>query len=190
MNDAVLVLNQNYEPLNVCNVRRAIILVIGGKAEVLEEDGYSLASASLIFHAPSVIRLMYLIRRPRPRVKLTRREIFIRDDFTCQYCGLRGHDLTVDHVIPRSRGGLHVWDNVVTACKTCNHRKGGKNPIEARMKLHTQPTEPRAGLYYTIERRLDTEMHEDWDKFLPGFSPVHDHRRASWLLVSPSPSSA
>jgi 5-methylcytosine-specific restriction endonuclease McrA len=190
VNDAVLVLNQNYEPLNVCNVRRALVLVIGGKAEVLEEDGYSLASASLIFHAPWVIRLMYLIRRPRPRVKLTRREIFIRDDFTCQYCGQHGHDLTIDHVVPRSRGGLHVWENVVTACKTCNHRKGGRSPAEARMKLHTLPAEPKAGLYYTIERRLDTEMHEDWDKFLPGFLPVHDRRRTGWSLVSSSVNSA
>lgn len=168
MNNAVLVLNQNYEPLNVCNVRRALVLVIGGKAEVLEARPRPLASVSSEFIAPSVIRLVYLIRRPRPRVKLTRREIFIRDNYTCQYCQRQVSDLTIDHVIPRSRGGLHVWDNVVSACKACNHRKGGKSIAEARMALHNQPHEPRAGVYYTIERRLDTSSHDDWQKFLPG----------------------
>lgn len=172
MNSAVLVLNQNYEPLNVCNVRRALVLVIGGKAEVLEAHAGGMATVSEIFPAPSVIRLMYLIRRPRPRVKLTRREIFIRDNHTCQYCGRQVHDLTVDHVIPRSRGGMHVWDNVVSACKPCNHRKGGKSIAEARMKLHKQPHEPRAGMYYTIERRLDASIRGDWQKFLPGILSV------------------
>ncbi len=176
MNNAVLVLNQNYEPLNVCNIRRALVLVIGGKAEVLEAKAIGMASATAIFPAPSVIRLVYLIRRPRPRVKLTRREIFIRDNFTCQYCGRHGHDLTVDHVVPRSRGGLHVWDNVVAACKPCNHRKGGKSVAEARMPLRNEPDEPRAGMYYTIERRLDMTVQDDWQKFLPGFVPTVGHR--------------
>lgn len=171
MNNAVLVLNQNYEPLNVCNVRRALVLVIGGRAEVLEARDHSLASVSAVFPAPSVIRLMYMIRRPRPRVKLTRREIFIRDGFTCQYCERQASDLTIDHVIPRSRGGHHVWDNVVSACKSCNHRKGGKSIAEARMSLHTQPFEPSAGRYYTIERRLDTSIQTDWQKFLPDVKP-------------------
>jgi len=168
VNNAVLVLNQNYEPLNVCNVRRALVLVIGGKAEILEAKPHTLASATTTYPAPSVIRLVYLIRRPRPRVKLTRREIFIRDGYTCQYCQRQVSDLTIDHVIPRSRGGLHVWDNVVSACKACNHRKGGKSIAEARLTLHKQPHEPRAGLYYTIERRLDTSAQTDWHKFLPG----------------------
>ena len=168
MNNAVLVLNQNYEPLNVCNVRRALVLVIGGKAEILETRSRPMNSATAVYPTPSVIRLVYLIRRPRPRVKLTRREIFIRDNYTCQYCERQVSDLTIDHVIPRSRGGLHVWDNVVSACKACNHRKGGKSIAEARMFLHKEPHEPRAGLYYTIERRLDTFIQTDWHKFLPG----------------------
>ena len=171
MNNAVLVLNQNYEPLNVCNVRRAIVLVIAGKAEILEARPRPFASVSSEFVAPSVIRLVYMIRRPRPRVKLTRREIFIRDNYTCQYCQRQFADLTIDHVIPRSRGGMHVWDNVVTACKACNHRKGGKSIAEARLSLHQQPHEPRAGVYYTIERRLDTSSHDDWQQFLPGLGP-------------------
>ena len=100
-----LVLNQNYEPLNICNVRRAILLVFDGKAEIIESNGMRLHSATREFPAPSVIRMVYLIRRPHPRVKLTRKEVFIRDGYTCQYCGRQCHDLTIDHVVPRSRGG-------------------------------------------------------------------------------------
>jgi 5-methylcytosine-specific restriction endonuclease McrA len=183
VNNAVLVLNQNYEPLNVCNVRRALVLVIGGKAEILEARSRTVSSASAAYPAPSVIRLVYLIRRPRPRVKLTRREIFMRDNFTCQYCDRQVSDLTIDHVIPRSRGGMHVWDNVVSACKACNHRKGGKSIAEARMSLRKEPFEPRAGQYYTIERRLDIALQVDWQEFLPGiaastrYSTHHESRR-------------
>ncbi len=114
---SVLVLNQNYEPLNVCNARRALVLVEGGKAEVLEHamNLAELRSPSRSFRRPSVIRLVYMIKRPRPRVRLTRREIFMRDHYTCQYCGLKTRDLTLDHVIPRHRGGKHTWDNLVSA---------------------------------------------------------------------------
>jgi 5-methylcytosine-specific restriction endonuclease McrA len=174
VNTTVLVLNQNYEPLNVCNVRRAIIMVFDGKAEVLEEYPLIMRSTSRVFPFPSVIRMTYLIRRPRPRVKLTRREIFIRDGFTCQYCGRKSHDLTIDHVIPRSRGGGHSWENLVSACKSCNHRKGGKSLQQARMKLRSDPKEPRASMYYTIERRLDSSVTDSWWKFLPGFQLISE----------------
>lgn len=172
VNGSVLVLNQNYEPLNVCNLRRALVLVIDGKAEVLEEHGSTVASPTRVFHSPSVIRLICLIRRPRPRVKLTRREVFIRDNFTCQYCGRQAGDLTIDHIVPRHRGGGHTWENLVSACKPCNHRKGGKSLHEARMTLRTTPKEPNAGVYYTIERRVESGIFEAWEKFLPGFRPV------------------
>jgi 5-methylcytosine-specific restriction endonuclease McrA len=172
VNRAVLVLNQNYEPLNVCNVRRAIVLVFDGKAEVLEVHDSTVATVRRVFPSPSVIRMVYLIHRPRPRVKLTRREVFIRDHYTCQYCGRHAHDLTIDHVVPRSKGGAHSWENLVSACKACNHRKGGKSLGEARMTLRKAPAEPRAGMYYTIERRLDAAVEDAWQKFLPGFQPV------------------
>ncbi|MGH2534071.1 MAG: HNH endonuclease [Thermomicrobiales bacterium] len=172
MGNSVLVLNQNYEPLNVCNVRRAIVLIIDGKAEVLEVHASCVSSPSRTFPSPSVIRLVYLIRRPRPRVKLTRREIFIRDHYTCQYCGRQGSDLTIDHIVPRSRGGEHAWDNLVSACKPCNHRKGGKSLGEARMSLRKAPAEPSAGIYYTIQRRLNADVNDAWQKFLPGFQPI------------------
>lgn len=180
VNRAVLVLNQNYEPLNVCNVRRALVLVIDGKAEILEAHNAVVATTSRHFPSPSVIRLIYMIRRPRPRVKLTRREVFIRDSYTCQYCGRESNDLTIDHIVPRSRGGSHTWDNLVAACKPCNHRKGGKSLGEARMQLRTIPKEPSAGMYYTIERRLDTAINEGWHKFLPGYRGIgySDHSRS------------
>jgi 5-methylcytosine-specific restriction endonuclease McrA len=153
-------------------MRRAILLVFDGKAEILEANGRVVKSATRAFPAPSVIRMVYLIHRPRPRVKLSRREVFIRDGYTCQYCGRQCHDLTIDHVVPRSRGGLHSWDNLVSACKPCNHRKGGKLPAEARMTLRKEPREPRAGRYYTIERRIEGAVTHQWSKFLPGFTPI------------------
>ena len=126
MDGVVLVLNQNYEPLNVCNLPRAFRLVFGEKAEVIEYDHQVIRTPRTEYRAPSVIRLQYQIRRPRPRVKLSRREVFARDRHTCQYCGRQSHDLTLDHIVPRHRGGGHTWENLVAACKPCNHRKGGK----------------------------------------------------------------
>lgn len=167
METAVLVLNQNYEPLNVCHVRRAFVLLDRGKAEVLEHGDGALQSASFSFPVPSVIRLVYLIRRPRPQVRLTRREVFQRDHFTCQYCGKQGRDLTLDHVMPRHRGGKHTWDNLVTACKACNHRKAGRTPVEARMKLMTEPKRPHAGSYYLFYPYLS--HRHGWRKFVPGW---------------------
>ena len=146
MDTAVLVLNQNYEPLHICNARRALVLVLGGKAEVLQEESdVHLRTSTRAYTMPSVVRMVYLVRRPRPRVKLTRREIFLRDHYTCQYCGRSAHDLTIDHVMPKSRGGMHTWENLVSACKECNHHKGGHTPEEARMRLRRAPFEPHAG---------------------------------------------
>ncbi len=162
---AVLVLNQNYEPLNVCNARRALVLLDGGKAEVLEHALGEMRSPTRAFQRPSVIRLVYLIKRPRPRVRLTRREIFIRDHYACQYCGLKTRDLTLDHIIPRHRGGKHTWENLVSACRPCNHRKGGKAVEEARMALRRPPHEPKANSFYLFGQYL--EGHDGWNKFIP-----------------------
>ena len=161
----VLVLNQNYEALNVCNPRRAIVLLDLGKAEVLEVDGLVYRSPSREIRIPSVIRLHRLVRRPRPRVRLTRREVFIRDRFICQYCGLATRDLTVDHVVPRHRGGTHIWENVVSACHSCNHRKGGRSTEEAQMLLKVQPFEPRPTARYLFGHFIG--VNATWDKFLP-----------------------
>jgi 5-methylcytosine-specific restriction endonuclease McrA len=166
MDGVVLVLNQNYEPLNVCNLPRAFRLVFGEKAEVIEYDHQVIRTPRTEYRAPSVIRLQYLIRRPRPRVKLSRREVFTRDRHTCQYCGRQAHDMTLDHVVPRHRGGGHTWENLVTACKACNHRKGGKMLDEARLRLLRPPFEPRSDIYSLFTPYLADEHNEAWRTYL------------------------
>lgn len=143
----VLVLNASYEPLHVTSAKRAITLVQYGVAEVLEDSDDVVRSPSTVIAVPSVIRLRRYIRRPRVHpVPFNRRNILRRDLFSCQYCG-SSEDLTLDHVIPRSRGGRHGWDNVVTACRACNQRKGNRTPEEAAMPLHTRPHAPNFGAY-------------------------------------------
>ena len=166
MNGIVLVLNQDYEPLNVTNLPRAFRLVFGEKAEVLEYNHQMIRTPRTEFRAPSVIRLQHRIRRPRPRVKLSRREVFVRDRHTCQYCGRIAHDLTLDHIVPRHRGGTHTWDNLVAACKGCNHRKGSKTLDEARMRLVRAPFEPRSDLYSLFTPYLADERNEAWRSYL------------------------
>ena len=142
----VLVLNLNYVPVNVCTVRRAIVLVAKGKAELLEpRSGESMVrtfNASL--DAPSIIRLVYLVKRPFAPRRLSKKEVFLRDHYTCQYCGQRSQHLTLDHVVPRRQQGPHTWDNVVAACGRCNLDKAGRTPEEANMKLRRIPTAPTA----------------------------------------------
>jgi 5-methylcytosine-specific restriction endonuclease McrA len=167
-NTPVLVLNQNYTPLNICSVRRAVLLVMSRKAEVLEMYGHALRSPSVSLECPSVIRLQYMIKRPSQRIQLSRRDVFARDNYTCQYCGKRTHDLTLDHVVPRSKGGKHTWENVVSACRTCNHRKGHQTVEQARMRLARAPREPRGGAYWLVYRHLQTGPREEWLMYLPG----------------------
>ncbi len=163
--NAVLVLNQNYEPLNVCNARRAIVLIDLGKAEVLEIDGLVFRSPTREIRVPSVIRLQRLIKRPRPRVRFSRREVFARDGHICQYCGAAVKDLTVDHVMPRHRGGAHTWENVVSACQSCNHRKGGRTLQEANLVLRRSPFEPRATTQHLFGDYV--AANANWAKFVP-----------------------
>jgi 5-methylcytosine-specific restriction endonuclease McrA len=163
----VLVLNQNFEPLNVCPMRRAFILVGNGKAEVVELGDALIRTPSTALPCPSVIRLLYLIKRVHPVAKLTRRELFMRDNYTCQYCGKQSRDLTIDHVVPRHRGGPHRWENLVSACKSCNHRKGGRLPHEARMPLLAEPRQPRVSRYYWVHQHLNGSYDPAWIKFIP-----------------------
>lgn len=165
LNSPVLVLNQNYEPLNVCNVRRAIVLLDKGKAEVLEHNHGFLRSLTRTIALPSVIRLIYLIHRPRPQLRLSRKEIFARDHYTCQYCGVKTKELTLEHVVPRHVGGPHIWENIVAACKPCNHKKRNRTPDEAHMRLLRRPFRPKANLFYIFHQHFLTQ--EEWMKFLP-----------------------
>jgi len=167
INLPVLVLNQSYEPLNICRVRRAIILIYQNKAEMLEDGSGYIHTVSREFPVPSVIRLDSLVRRP-PRLarKLTRLEVFKRDRYTCQYCGKVTRNLTLDHVLPRYRDGQHTWDNVVSACVSCNRRKAGRTPKEAGMKLARQPVQPRiTGLFYVPAHY--PQIRTEWQKYLP-----------------------
>lgn len=166
LNLPVLVLNHSYEVLNICRARRAIILIYQKKAEMLEDGSGFVHSVSMDFPVPSVIRLAYMIKRP-PRVprKLTRLEIFKRDQYTCQYCGRERHQLTLDHVIPRYRGGQHIWENVVSACVSCNRRKAGRTPEEAGMRPIHKPVRPKNnGLFYLPARYTDNRS--EWAKYI------------------------
>jgi len=166
---SVLVLNQNYEPLNVCHARRAVVLLLRGKAEVVESAGEVFRTAREAFRIPSVIRMVYYIRRPRPKLRLSRTEVFARDGWKCVYCGNQTNDLTLDHVIPRHRGGEHSWKNLVSACKPCNHRKAGRTPSEAHMKMLHEPREPHVSPYHNFFHYLSAQ--DTWRKFVPGYEP-------------------
>jgi len=168
INLPVLVLNQNYEPLNICRVRRAILLVYHGKAEMLENGSGFIHTASYSFSVPSVIRLAYMIKRPRPQRKLTRLEVFNRDRYTCQYCGKGTHQLTLDHVVPRYQDGEHTWENVVSACIPCNRRKAGRTPDEAGMHLTRRPAPPHNSIPFYIPYHY-LQTYTEWLKYLPRY---------------------
>lgn len=166
INRPVLVLNQTYEPLNICRVRRALVLIHQGKAEMLEDGAGYIRSAEDMFAVPSVIRLEYVVKRPRPQRKLTRYEIFSRDHYTCQYCGKPTKQLTIDHVIPRYRGGKQTWDNMISACIPCNRRKAGRTPSEANMRLLSVPNRPKDSQPFYIP--ANQEVLREWHKYLVG----------------------
>lgn len=163
----VLVLNANYEPLNVCSTKRAISLIFSEKALLVINGRGVIKTVSTAYPAPSIIRLDQMIKRPRTKVKLTKIEIFRRDDFTCQYCGQKPAKLTIDHVIPRHLGGMHIWDNVVTACPACNHKKGGKTTRQANMKLLSIPRAPDASAEYRFGRYLI--VNAEWLPYVQGW---------------------
>lgn len=166
-----LVLNQSYEPLNVCRARRAISLIFSGKAEMLENGSGYIHTANTIFPIPSVIKLVYMVRRPRPQPKLTRVEIFNRDHNTCQYCGKTSNQLTLDHVMPRRQGGRHTWENLVSACSPCNRKKAGRTPEQAHMELYKTPVRPAGSIYLNIPFHfIQTQSH--WQKYLPDLLSV------------------
>ncbi|GAB4490594.1 MAG: HNH endonuclease [Anaerolineales bacterium] len=163
----VLVLNANFEPINICNMRRAVGLMLAGKATLIANGRGEIKTVSASFPRPSVIRLENMIHRPRPRVKLTRREIFRRDNYTCQYCGRKVNNLTIDHVLPRHLGGMHTWTNVVAACPACNHFKGGRRLEDAHMTLHVIPREPPASAQYIFGPHLPG--NDEWLPYIEGW---------------------
>jgi 5-methylcytosine-specific restriction endonuclease McrA len=163
----VLVLNASYEPLNVCSVRRAHVLVWKGKAEVLEQLDVSLHSSTSTYPWPHVIRLVTYVRVPRGvKRKISRRALFARDGWRCVYCGTSTGRLTLDHVVPRSRGGDSVWENVVTSCAPCNLRKGNRLLHEIQMELRELPRVPAPVLFI---RLAAPSIPTRWQPYLEAF---------------------
>lgn len=158
----VLVLNATMEPLCVVPARRAVVLVLTSKADVVHHNGHRFRSERLDLAAPSVVRLRRFVQVPyRRRAALSRRGVFIRDEHACQYCGRSAEN--VDHVIPRSRGGGHEWENVVAACRRCNGRKRDQTPAEANMALRRAPYAPRAEFWLIV---AVGRVQPDWHAYL------------------------
>ena len=160
----VLVLNATYEALNVTSLQRAVKLVFAGKAEVLHHHERLLRAATFEMRMPSIIRMLYYIRRPRQQVALTKKNVLLRDDYRCQYCRAKGDGpMTVDHVIPKSIGGPSTWENLVCACLTCNNRKNNRTPQDANMHLARKPRTPKYIPWIQVKRHT---LPGEWYKFL------------------------
>ncbi|WP_026167191.1 HNH endonuclease [Balneola vulgaris] len=163
MNANVLVLNQDYQPLSICSIQRSMKLIFLDKAELLHDHPTKkLRTTRQQYDYPSVIRLRSYIRIPYSKVVLTRRNIMRRDGFKCQYCGKKSN-LTIDHVLPKSRGGKDTWENLTTACDKCNVKKGNRTPKEALMPLRSEPYRP---VPITFFRDFNGGVQEPWKPYL------------------------
>jgi len=160
---STLVLNASYEPINVIDDTRAVVLILQGKAESVVDTDRICGSTNEALMFPSIIRLLYMANVPRLRqVPLSRRALFQRDNFTCQYCGDKPVKLEVEHVIPRSQGGKNLWHNVTTACRSCNARKRDRTPEEAGMTLRTKPFAP------SRVAMIASRGFPEWEPYLGG----------------------
>lgn len=164
MNAKVLILNQNYEPMSVINVKKAIVLLYLGKAELVEAyDGKRVHSVSMAMPFPSIVRLSVFVRVPFKKIILSRKNILRRDGHRCQFCGRADIPLTVDHVLPISRGGEDTWENLVCACVKCNNKKGDRTPEEALMPLRRKPMRPN---HVAFIRHFVGTLDERWKPYL------------------------
>ena len=164
----VLVLNASYEPLNITTWRRATVLMLKGKAESLEEDSSHKVRHDTLL--PTVIRLRQFVQVPYREIPLTRKNILLRDNNCCQYCGCIGEKLSIDHVLPRSRGGADEWANVTTACLSCNVMKGNKTPQEASMFLKRKPFKPLNNMSFQANKLINQGQYQEWGKYVIGWS--------------------
>ena len=162
---SVLILNGHYEPLTVCHARRAIVLVVLGRAEMVEASEHIIRSAVNIWPVPSVIRILRGVRPHRRSVALTKKNVLKRDGHRCQYCGSTHGKMTTDHVLPRSQGGAESWRNLVCACAACNRAKGSRTPQQAGIRLLRQPTVPHGVGALTL---LGSLPDPRWRAFFPG----------------------
>lgn len=157
-----LVLNATYEPLCVVPARRAVVLVLRSKAQILERNGGFFRSEHLALPIPSVVKLNYHVKVPyRARATLSRRAVLVRDAFECQYCGGRAEN--IDHVLPRSKGGPHTWENVVACCRRCNSRKENRMPAEAGLRLRRTPRAPQGSLLLRVSVG---QLDPAWEAYL------------------------
>ncbi len=164
LSERVLVLNQSYEPISVCGVQKAIILIFLSKAEIVVEDhDRKIRSVRSMWPFPSVIRLHAYIRLPYIKIELSRKNILRRDGHRCTYCGSTAPPLTIDHVYPRSRGGQDTWENLVCACVRCNNRKGNRTPEEAGLTMHQPPRKPSHVMFI---QHIEGSVKEQWKPFL------------------------
>lgn len=163
LDSRVLVLNQNYEPMSVCSAKKAILLLCLEKAEMIAHNHHQVRSVNMSIDLPSIVRLSRYIHTPKKRILLTRRNIFKRDNHQCQYCGTKLGPFTLDHVIPRTRGGEDTWENLVCACMKCNNKKGKKLPHEAEMPLFKEPRKP--GYLFFIQHLVGIP-DERWKPYL------------------------
>lgn len=162
-----LLLNATYEPLRVISWQRAVSMLCVGKVEVVKSYDRVLRAVTWSLQMPAVVRLTSFVQRQRMRIALTRQNIFLRDNYQCQYClkKLPAKELTRDHVMPRSKGGGMTWENIVTACVACNGKKGCRTPAEANMRLAKTPIRPR-GLLAKYALNLGNKPEESWKDFL------------------------
>lgn len=156
-------LNQSYEPISICSAKKAQLLLYLTKAEmVAKSDGRVIRTVQKNYPLPSVIKLSRYLRLPYKRVELSRRNILRRDSHTCQYCGSHS-ELTVDHVIPKSRAGSDSWENLITACRKCNNKKGNRTPEEAKMPMRKKPEKPHYILFF---KQTAGNVEDSWRPFL------------------------
>lgn len=163
----VLVLNASYEPVHICNVRRAVIMIFKGLAVMEEPALFVLRSVRSTFPAPSVIRLVHFVHIPFRKKLASKNNILIRDRYVCQYCGkpLKSHEITLDHIVPKSRGGESNWENLATCCPRCNVKKGSKLPEEAGLKLIKDPRNGSSYHFIHLLRHYGS-VDEKWRKYL------------------------
>ncbi|MBX3042972.1 MAG: HNH endonuclease [Candidatus Kapabacteria bacterium] len=160
----VLVLNQSYEPVSLCSVRKAIVLLLLFKAEmVVERKNRTIRTINNYFPYPSVIKLMTYVKIPLKNVELSRKNVIKRDGNRCQYCNKNSIEMTIDHIIPRSRGGVESWENLITACVRCNNKKGNRTPEEAGMPLLSKPRKPN---HIVFLKQHIGKLEESWKPFL------------------------
>ena len=159
---SVLLLNSTYEPLTVVPARRALNLIFSKKAHAVEESNNFMSTVRAKIRVPSVIQIVYFVKKPYSKPKFSKRSVFIRDNYQCQYCGKHSTKPTIDHVIPRSKGGRNDWANAVTACHECNNKKGDRALKEAGMKLIRTPKEPQYMVYSTI---ITPTRMKKWERY-------------------------